>query len=112
MRSLWISCVLLLCGVYALAQSDRGTITGSVLDPAGAVVPNVPIEAKNVATSVTYRAQTSGTGNYTIAQMPVGTYEISVAASGFKKAVRTGVEVSANTTFAVDFTLQVGATSE
>src|SRR5579862_9768162 len=54
----------------------------------------------------------SGTGNYTIAELPAGTYDVSVAASGFKKEVRPGVEVVAQTTFRVDFTLQVGANSE
>ena len=87
MRSLWISSMLLLCGVYALAQSDRGTITGTVLDPAGAVVPNAPIEAKNTATGAVYRMATSETGNYTLSQLPVGTYEISVSAPGFNYSV-------------------------
>ncbi len=81
-------------------------------DPAGAVVANAPIEAKNTSTGTVYKAQTSGTGNFTIAQMPVGVYEISVSAPGFKKAVRTGVEVASLTTFRVDFTLQIGATTE
>ena len=112
MRSMRISFGLLLCALFAFGQSDRGTITGTILDPAGAVVPNVPIEAKNSGTGAVLRVSASGTGNYTISNMPVGTYEITVAAQGFKKAVRAGVEVSANTTFAVDFTLQVGATTE
>src|ERR1041385_8786307 len=112
MRSLVISCLLLSCAGFALAQSAAGTITGTVSDPAGAVVANAPIEAKNTSTGTVYNAQTSGTGNYTIAQMPVGTYEISVSAPGFKKAVRTGVEVVSLTTFRVDFTLQIGATTE
>ena len=112
MRSFLLSAALCVFALSIFGQSDRGTITGTILDPAGAVVPNVPIEAKNTATSVTYRVASSGTGNYTIPNLPVGTYEISVSAMGFKKAVRTGVEVSANTTFAVDFTLQVGATTE
>ena len=112
MRSLSISCALLLCALFAMGQSDRGTITGTILDPAGAVVPNVPVEAKNAATGSVFHVAATGTGNYTISNLPVGTYEISVAAQGFKKAVRTGVEVSANNTFAVDFTLQVGATTE
>ena len=104
--------MLLLCGVYALAQSDRGTITGTILDPAGAVVPNAPIEAKNTATGAVYHVAGSETGNYTLSQLPVGTYEISVSTPGFKKAVRGGVEVVSFTTFRVDFTLEVGSASE
>ena len=102
----------MLCGLYAMAQSDRGTITGTVSDPAGAVIPNAPIEAKSTTNGSVYRVSSSATGNYTISELPVGTYEISVAAGGFKKAVRTGVEVAAFTTFRVDFALQVGAASE
>src|SRR5262249_30179642 len=52
------------------------------------------------------------TGNYTLAELPLGTYDVSVAASGFKKSTRTGVTVTASTTFRVDFTLEVGTTTE
>ena len=110
-RSGRLSFGLLLCGLYAMAQSG-GSITGTVTDPAGAVVPSAPVEAKNSGTGIVYRGASSGTGNYTLSQLPVGTYEISVSAPGFKKAVRSGVEVAAATTFRVDFTLQVGAASE
>ncbi len=74
MRSIVVAsvCVLLCFGV-GYAQSDRGTITGTVTDPAGAMIPNVPIEAKNLATGTVYQTVSSSTGNYTIAQLPVGT---------------------------------------
>jgi hypothetical protein len=94
-----------------MAQS-AGTITGTVSDPAKAVIAGAPVEAKNTNTGLVYKSATSGTGNYTIAELPAGTYDVSVAASGFKKEVRPGVEVVAQTTFRVDFTLQVGANSE
>jgi hypothetical protein len=64
---------LLLTAVTGFAQSDRATITGTVSDPAGAVVANAPIQARNIETGVVYPAATSTTGNYTIAQLPVGT---------------------------------------
>src|SRR5580658_3849077 len=111
MRSLSISCVLLLCAGLAMAQS-AGTVTGTVSDPAAAVVAGAPVEAKNTNTGLVYKTATSGTGNYTIAELPAGTYEVSVVAPGFKKELRPGVEVVAQTTFRVDFTLQVGAASE
>src|ERR1700686_4813712 len=112
MRSTRISFGLLLCALFAFGQSDRGTITGTISDPASAVVPNVPVEAKNSGTGVVFQAAASETGNYTISSLPVGTYEISVSAPGFKKEVRTGVEVFANTTSRVDFTLQVASTAQ
>src|SRR5580698_9915855 len=96
----------------AFAQTDRGTITGTVTDPAGAVVPNAPVEAKNVGTGALYNAASSGTGNYTIAQLPVGTYEVSVTVPGFKKYVRTGIGVEVAGTDRIDVTLEVGATTD
>src|ERR1700734_1445470 len=92
----------------AFAQTDRGTITGTVTDPAGAVVPNAPVEAKNVGTGALYNAAASGTGNYTIAQLPVGTYEVTVTVPGFKKYVRTGIGVEVAGIDRIDITLEVG----
>src|SRR5215813_699134 len=112
MRTLFVTVCVFVPAFAAFAQSDRGTITGTVTDPVGAVVAGVAIEAKNASTGFVYPVATSGTGNYTISQLPVGTYEITAAASGFKKAVRPGIEVQASSTFRVDFTLEVGATNE
>src|SRR5437867_3163878 len=103
MRSTMIVICVLLLALAAFAQSDRGTITGTVSDPGGAVVASAPVEARNTGNGTVYTVATSGTGNYTVSQLPVGTYEISVTQPGFKKAVRPGVEVAASSTFRVDF---------
>ena len=66
--------------VFALpgfSQSDRGTITGTVSDPANAVVPNAPITARNTETGIVYNGATSATGNYTIIAVAAGTYDAS-----------------------------------
>ncbi len=94
------------------AQSDRGTITGTISDPAGAVVAGAAVEAKNVATGAVYPAASSATGNYTIAQLPAGNYELSVTVPGFKKYVRTGLQVEVAGTLRVDPTLEVGSATE
>lgn len=111
MRSLLIG-VSLLVAVSAFAQSDRGTITGAISDPAGAVIAGAAIEARNVATGSVYPTVSSATGNYTIGQLPVGTYELTVTVMGFKKFVRTGLVVEVAGTLRVDATLEVGATTE
>src|SRR5271170_856456 len=108
MRSLWTAFCLSFLALAAFAQTDRGIITGTITDPAGAVVPNAPIEAKNLATGIIYPAASSGTGNYTIPQLPVGTYEVSVTVPGFKKYVRTGIGVDVAGTDRIDVTLEVG----
>jgi hypothetical protein len=96
----------------AFAQSDRGTITGTISDPAGAVVANATVEARNTATGGQYTAASSATGNYTVAQLPVGTYELSVTVPGFKKYVRGGLQVEVAGTVRIDAVLDVGSATE
>jgi hypothetical protein len=100
------------CALGLFAQTDRGTITGTVSDPAGAVVANAPIEVKNTQTGAAYQAATSDTGNYTLPQMPIGVYEVTVSVAGFKKFVRQNVTVQATQTVRIDATLEVGSAAE
>src|SRR3979411_62565 len=109
MRSLTLAVGLVLLNFAALAQSDRGTITGTLSDPAGAVVASAPIQARNTETGVLYEAATTSTGNYTIPQLPPGTYEVSVSVPGFKKHTRSGLQVQVAATLRIDITLEVGA---
>jgi hypothetical protein len=95
-----------------LAQSDRGTITGTVTDPAGAVVANAQVEIRNLANGAVYQAGTSATGNYTLAQLPAGQYELSVTVPGFKKFVQKSVTVDVAATYRVDAVLEVGSATE
>src|SRR5262252_6016077 len=112
MRTLtWTAC-LFLFSAAGFAQSDRGTITGTISDPAGAVVASAPVEARNVETGAVYLAATTATGNYTLSQLPAGTYEMSVTIPGFKRFVRQNIVVSVAGTLRIDVTLEVGATSE
>ena len=112
MKSLISAVCALLITSAAFAQTDRGTITGTVLDPAGAVVPGATVEAKNTATGQEYTVGTTGTGNYTMANLPAGAYEFTVTAMGFKKLVRPGVTVQVAETTRQDATLEVGAVSD
>jgi hypothetical protein len=103
--------VSVLCGA-AFAQSDRGSITGVVSDPAGAVVPAAAIEARNTSTGGIYQAVSTGTGNYTLSELPTGPYEVSVTAPGFKKFVRTGLDLQVAQTLRIDAILEVGTANE
>ncbi len=85
--------ISLLCAAAALAQSDRGTITGTVSDSAGAVVPGAVVVATNSETGVQSRTVTTSTGNYTIPSLPVGLYDVSVEVPGFKKHLQRGIKV-------------------
>jgi outer membrane receptor protein involved in Fe transport len=113
MRSVFAAmCCLLMVVGAANAQSDRGTITGTIADPAGAAVSNASIEAKNTETGALYPALSTTTGNYTISQLPVGVYELSVSVPGFKKFVQTGITVMVAQTLRVDVELEIGEITE
>src|SRR5690242_10234857 len=104
--------VLCLCASAVFAQTDRGTITGTVSDPAGAVIANAAIEARHIETGTNYQTASTATGNYTIAQLPVGAYEVSVVVPGFKRYVRSGLTVQVAETLRIDINLEVGAATE
>ena len=103
--------IVMLAGVAAFAQSNNGTITGTVSDPAGAVVTGAVIEVKNVETGVVSRGGTSATGNYVIS-VPAGTYELTVQVTGFKKVVQENVPVVVASDTRKDVTLEVGQNTE
>jgi hypothetical protein len=96
----------------AFAQGDRGTITGTIADPAGAMIPGATIEAKNIATGASYQVASTATGNYAFLQLPTGSYQLSTTVPGFKQYVRTGITVLVAQTLRVDIILEVGNINE
>ena len=105
-------CLVLGLSITAFAQGDRGTITGTVVDPAGAVVPNAPIQVKNAQTGSLYDIAATATGNYTLPGLPAGAYELSVRVPGFKNYTRTGLTVEVAATIRIDVTLEIGSATE
>src|ERR1700704_360784 len=112
MHRLFTALSLVILSSAAFAQSDRGNITGTVTDPAGAAVANAPTEARNVNTGAVYKAATTETGNYTLAQLPAGAYELTVTVAGFRRYTRQGLTVENAQTARIDVALQVGETSD
>jgi len=111
-RFFLIAVFICVSATVAFAQTDRGTITGTVSDATGAVIPGVMIEAKSVSTGAVYQAGSSETGNFTLPQLPVGTYELSAVLPGFKRFVRPNIIVGVAQVVRVDVSLQVGAAGE
>lgn len=107
-----VTVVLATLCLVVFGQSDRGTITGTVVDPAGAVLIDVPIEVRNVDTGATYQAATTATGNYTMPQLPTGKYEMTVTATGFKRYVRQSIELPVAQTIRIDVALELGTSTE
>lgn len=78
-----IATTLLLFAVAVSAQSDLGTITGTIKAPDGAAVVGASLQAKNVMSGTVYKTDSTRTGAFTFARLPLGTYEILVPTIGF-----------------------------
>ena len=103
------------CSVFAfaaLAQSDRGTITGTVTDPGGAVVPKAAVTAVQAETNAQYQTVTTATGDYTIPLLPSGTYRVTVEVAGFKKFIQSGIRAEVAQTARLNIRLEIGSASE
>ena len=102
---------LLLLTAGALGQ-DNATITGTVMDPSGAAVPNVTISLTNTATGQLRQSTSNEAGVYRFANVGVGTYTIDATNAGFQKFSKTGIVVNVAQTLAEDVSLKVGNTQE
>ncbi|HEX8720911.1 MAG TPA: TonB-dependent receptor [Pyrinomonadaceae bacterium] len=98
----------------ALAQADAtsANLSGFVRDPAGAVVAGAAVTARNPAVGVTRTTTTNDEGFYQLVQLPPGTYELTVEASNFKKAVVPTVTVTVGQRADLDFALEIGAITD
>jgi hypothetical protein len=96
----------------AAAQSDRGTIAGSILDSTGAAVGGATVTLKGADTGSTYRAVSTPEGVYRVSDIAIGRYDVTVEAQGFKTSQQRGVPVQINTVAALNITLQPGDVKE
>jgi hypothetical protein len=96
----------------ALAQTDRGSVTGTITDPGGAVVPNAKVTATSQDTGEVREVTSSDEGNYTLPELKAGLYKITVESPGFKTASNEGVKVAVQVTHSLDFKLEVGAVTD
>lgn len=95
-----------------MAQLDRGTITGIVADPSGAVIPGVHVQIRNTATNAVYETASNAVGQYSMPNLPPGPYQITYQMDGFKKLVRGNLTLGVTQVLRVDGTLEVGAVAE
>src|SRR5260370_3715266 len=93
-------------------QVERGTVTGVVTDPTGAVVAGANVSIRSVSTSLVTKTQTSSAGIYYLPSLPPGRYELRVEHSGFRPAIVSDIAVGGDLTATFNLTLQVGAIAE
>ncbi|MDR3754254.1 MAG: carboxypeptidase regulatory-like domain-containing protein [Terracidiphilus sp.] len=104
--------VMLSLGVLAYSQTDRATITGTVRDTTGAVLPGAAVKATNIDTMAAYTSPSNEDGVYTIPSLPVGHYTLAVSRDGFKAYTRTGIAPVAGQVITANVTMAVGTASE
>ena len=94
------------------AQGPVGTLTGTVTDPAGAVVPGAAVVVREHSTGVENRTTSTSSGDYTLPYLPAGEYSIRVSAPGFKTTTSENVILRVAQTLSVEIKMQIGGVSE
>ena len=112
MALLALALAMALAGTQALAQVGGGTITGTVTDTSGALIPGAEVTARNEATNVARTAISGDNGVYRIPNLQPGVYEVKVEFSGFKTWVSTGNELTVAEIAEINPVLEVGTVSE
>ena len=98
---------------FANAQiTTTGRISGTVMDPQGAIVPTAEVVVKNDETGNEYKVKVGDDGTFVIASLPIAIYTVTVTAAGFKQTIITNVRTQVGLASTVQITLQVGAANE
>ena len=109
----WIALVLsTIISIRLSAQVVGATLSGTVADNSGAVVPNAQIVIKNLATGVTRNLTTDAAGFYTAPNLLPGNYEVATSAPGFATVVRTGITLTIGAQQVLNLTLRVGTVEQ
>ena len=101
-----------LLSIVAFAQVDRGSVQGTVTDPSGAVVAGANLKLVNQATNITQQTVTNSNGGFGFFNMPIGLYDLTVEASGFRRSEVRGVKVEVNQQSKIDVAMQVGEVTQ
>lgn len=107
-----VAVLILVAPPLALGQEVTAAITGRVMDPSGAALPNATVTAKDMDRGTQSKTQTNSEGAYNFPRLPIGKYEVRVEASGFQTAVHTPFALELNQTARIDFSMTLGQVSQ
>jgi len=107
-----LNCCLIALLATPLALAQEAELNGSVRDQSGAVVPNAAVRALNKGTGINRTTKTNDSGLYVLQSLQPGAYEVEITAGGFKKFLRTDLELHVAQKATLDFTLEVGDVQE
>lgn len=104
--------LFLCCASSIQAQQDTGSISGSVTDPKGEAVAGAQVTITNNSVGLTRTIVTNDKGNFTVNLLPVGSYTVTIEASGFKKSEHRAVDLHVREEKILSTTLEVGQVAE
>ncbi|MBS1822572.1 MAG: TonB-dependent receptor [Acidobacteria bacterium] len=107
-----LAIVLIFSHLPAHAQSSFGQISGVIDDPTGAAIPDATVAITNISTQARRTVASDGNGNFIATNLPIGTYSISVAKTGFRTAQQSGVTITADAKVTSNFVLPLGQATE
>jgi hypothetical protein len=112
-KTLRLVCLIVVASAGLYAQSTNSQqISGQILDSSGAAVPTATVTVTSSDTGLTRSVQSNESGYYNTADLPIGSYQISAEAPGFKKAVVTNVRLSVNEKRTANLTMEIGSISD
>jgi hypothetical protein len=112
LRAAVVTLVITMVAGTAIAQVAGGTLSGTVTDPKGAVVPNTSLQVRNVATGVARTVTTDGEGFYNVPNLVPGSYEVVISAQGFREVRESGIVLTVGAVQRFDIRLEIGSTAE
>jgi hypothetical protein len=112
MKLRMVLALVFLTATTLAAQTFRGTILGTVTDASGAVVPGATVQVQNVNTGLQRTTQTSADGSYSVTELPIGLYTVTIKQSGFQTSLTNNVSVDVAGERRVDVALKTGQVSE
>ncbi len=109
LAALRAGCLFVFAAAALLAQTTFASITGTVTDPNGAVIPNIVVEATHVQSNYRYNTVSNDAGVFTLAHLREGTYVLRATAAGFKEFVAENIQLVALDVRRIDVRLEIGA---
>ncbi len=108
----WLAFLLAFLTITSTQASTGGSLSGTVLDPQGAVVAKAKVSVVNPETNLRFSTLTDSVGIYSFNDLAVGTYNLDVVADGFKTYQRSGIQVNASSSLVVDARMVLGAATD
>ncbi len=112
LRLIGLMMVVVASSLIAYGQGSNSSLSGTVTDPNGGVIPGAAITVKSAATGTEFKALTASNGTFTVPTLDAGVYTVTISAAGFKQAIVSDVKLDAGVPGAVKVSLEVGNTNE